>query len=147
MEKKMEDAKSQINIYRIQDSDLESLSEIVDKKGYYRQQLQQEEVNGFSLLLFYKDKPSNPNWKEFLRQHVEPGQAILIPDVSRTEGFVLLLLNTETEKLYAVTGGTGYFAIQEHIDEDFGIDIFSRLIKKDEKIIRTTKDKTNIGGI
>lgn len=59
----------------------------------------------------------------------------------------MLILNNSSKNLYAVTGGLGYHAIQEFIDDDFGVDILSRLISKEDKILKSVKEKSVMGGI
>jgi len=65
----------------------------------------------------------------------------LSADKSYSEHFVLTLFHKEKGILYAVTGGLGYSPIQEFADNDFGIDVFSRLLKKEDKILKGTREK------
>lgn len=147
----MEEEKIQINIYQIdQNSDLfddenkfEFLTNVVEAKGYSQQDLSFS-VDGFLLKLFYNIKPQNPKWKKFLSP-ITNGGPITEQDKAWIESFIFLAQSNSD--IYAITGGLGYFAIQEYINEDFGIDVISRLIKKEDKIIKATREKSVMGGI
>ncbi len=59
----------------------------------------------------------------------------------------MVFINEESNNFYLITGGQGYFSIQKFIDSNFGIDIISRLINKEEKIIKVVKERSFVGGI
>jgi len=143
----MSEGKLQVGVYRLEGTTLDSISDIIENKGYTKQELESDYIRPYRLKLFYQNKTSHPKWKDFLRTAVKPDQDILKDNRSWIEGFVLLLLNEEQDTLYAVAGGYGYFVIQDHIYDDFGIDVFARLIKKEDKILRATKEKSLVGGI
>lgn len=143
----MTEGKLQIGIYKIEEDHIIHLPSTISKKGYKSQELEHETISGYKLELFYQKKPSEPKWKDFLCVLAKEGQPVLKEKQSCAEGFILLLLDTSQNNLYAVTGGPGYFAIQDYIYEDFGIDVFSRLIKKEDKILKGTREKSFVGGI
>ena len=143
----MTNTKIQINIYKIEEKSQEEMAGIIESKGYTNQELELEEIDGYKLQIFYQKKDFNPKWKDYFRSIAKSDQAIMQDKVSSSEGFVLLLLKEKNESLYAVTGGLGYFAIQENIYNDFGIDIFSRIIKREDKILKATKEKSVMGSI
>lgn len=152
----MSDPKIQIAIYKIDadaqlfrdnESIIDALSQHVEIKGYENQNLTVSTKDGYEMRLFYKRNPLNPKWKDFLEEVVSDGQNILQNNQSWSESFVFLLLNTTSDNLYAVTGGMGYHAVQDFIDEDFGVDILSRLMTKDDKILRSVKEKNVMGGV
>lgn len=153
-----EEEKLQIGIYKIDTgTDLfpeggNSLDIVIDsitrESGFTQQALKKESEHGFKMALFYKNTPLNPKWKRFLTGVAKGGQEILKEDKSWAESFVFLLEKTESQNLYAITGGlSGYFGIQEFIADDFGVDILSRLIKKDEKVLKSVKEKSVMGGV
>ncbi|MFX0206857.1 MAG: DUF6119 family protein [Candidatus Hodarchaeota archaeon] len=142
----MTEGKSQISIYKIAEIDLNDLCGIIADKGYINQDLENDKVSGFKLKLFYRRKPSNPKWKDFFYSVAKSGEDIL-KEKGWIESFVLILLNETKNNLYAVTGGLGFFTIQDFIYDDFGIDVFSRLIKKEDKILKSTREKSVVGGI
>ncbi len=143
----MAESKLQIGVYKIEDKVvLADLSDSILAKGYSAQELELTKKNYYDLSLFYCRKNSNLKWKNFLQGIARANQDIL-KQISKTEGFVLLLSKESNGCIYAVTGGIGYFAIQEYIDSEFGIDIISRLISKEDKIIKATKENSVMGGI
>ena len=143
----MAEGKLQIGIYKIEEDHIIHLPSTISRKGFRQQELNREKISGFKLELFYQKKLSDPKWKGFLSPLAKEGQAVLDEKQSWGEGFILLLLDNSQKNLYAVTGGPGYFAIQDYIYEDFGIDVFSRLIKKEDKILKGTREKSFVGGI
>lgn len=126
----MAEGKLQIGICKIEEDHITHLPSIISKKGFRQQELERKKISGYKLELFYQRKPSDPKWKDFLCSLAKEGQAVLGEKQSWAEGFILLLLDNSQKNLYAVTGGPGYFAIQDYIYEDFGIDVFSRLRTK-----------------
>ncbi|MFH1309762.1 MAG: DUF6119 family protein [Candidatus Omnitrophota bacterium] len=144
----MRDSKLQISIYKIEDDhNVNEMVAALEKQGFEGQELEAREVEKYRIKLYYQLKPTNPKWKFFFNSIIKTNQKILEENKSRTEGFVLLLHNTDNDNLYAINGGCGYFAIQEYIQDDFGMDIFSRLINKDDKILKAAKEKLVVGGI
>jgi len=138
--------KFQVNIYKIRnDISLEHISEEIQNLGFESQTLLSNLRNGYSLRLYYQEKYSNPKWKGFLEEIANSGQHIIQRNRGRNEGFVLLL--KKDESLYAATGGHGYFSIQNYVDDEFGIDVFSRLVKKEDKVLKATREKSVVGGI
>lgn len=152
----MSEQKIQIAIYKIDEdaqlfTDTESiitaLSDHIVSKDFEKQNLVANTRQGYEMALFYKKNPMNPKWKDFLNEVVSDGQNILKDRQSWGESFVLLLFNNSSGNLYAATGGMGYHVVQDFIDDDFGVDILARLMTKDDKILRSVKEKNVIGGV
>jgi len=100
------------------------------------------------ICIFYKQQKGCPKWKDFLSESVQSGSAILEDNKSWNENFIILLKPTDSSNIYAITGGTSpYHTIQNVLDNDFGINVVSCLIKKDEKIIKSIKEKSLMGGV
>jgi uncharacterized protein (TIGR04141 family) len=151
----MSDEKIQIGIYKIDTENvffnevkiLNGVVFLAERGGFIAQKTIQNKKAGFDLLLFYKDRSSNPKWKVFLEDIVRDDQDILRTDVSRTESFILFLVKEDGGAAYAVSGGQGFFAIQEYIDENFGIDIIARLIHKEDRILKAVKERNYVGSL
>jgi uncharacterized protein (TIGR04141 family) len=152
----MSEEKLQIAIYKINEESnlfsetenmLSTLSDHVKDKGFSPQELKSNLNDNYQIELFYKKNPLKPKWKLFLKDVAKNKQDILKENQSWSESFVILLLNSSSKNLYAVAGGLGYHAIQEFIDDDFGVDILSRLISKEDKILKSVKEKSVMGGI
>jgi len=138
--------KFQVGIYKMSDDhSRESVCDVIQSSGFTSQSLANGSRGGYNLYLYYQDKSSNPKWKGFLEDVTSIGQNVIQRNRGKSEGFILLLEKNET--LYAVAGGHGFFTIQNYIDNEFGIDVFSRLIKKEDKVLKATREKSVVGGI
>ncbi len=149
--------KLEIAIYKV-NPDCKILSQAEDKvlcisshiisKNYIQQTLKTEKIDdNHQIKIFYRKTPSNPAWKEFLTSVVEENQNILKLNQGWNESFVMIIESNKNCNIYIAAGGLGYHAISEIIDEDFGVDILSRLIKPEDKILKSVKEKSVIGGI
>lgn len=148
--------KTQISIYRI-DTDhglfsrsndkISILCEKINDNSFKEQKLKSNFNNDYVIKLFYKKCPLKPKWKLFLKDVVESDQDILKENQSWSESFVMIFLSLSSQNLYAVTGGLGYHAVKEIIDDDFGVGILSRLVSKDDKILKSVKEKSVMGGV
>ncbi|MGW8289214.1 MAG: DUF6119 family protein, partial [Candidatus Bathyarchaeia archaeon] len=138
----MNNSKLQIGIYKVDtnhecfddcDSAIETLSTAIQKEdvAYDLQSIQDNLTADYEIVLLYKKNPQNPKWKQFLSSIAEDNENVLKDDQSWAESFILLFTHNDKDNLYAVCGGLGFFAIQDVIEDDFGIDIISRLIKKE----------------
>jgi len=152
----MPEEKLQIAIYKINiESNLFSQTENISlflgnhikRKSFSLQELKTGFNHDYQIELFYKKSQSTPKWKDFLSNIAKDDQNILEIEQCYTESFVMILSNITSNNLYAVTGGFGYHAVQDFIDDNFGIDILSRLITKEDKILKSVREKSVMGGI
>ena len=152
----MEEEKLQIAIYRIDTENnllfeaedrFAYLGECIKGKGFSSPDLPEALIDDYQIGLFYKKSPSKPKWKDFFNGIVKDDQDILKLNQGWIESFVILSLNNISNNLYAIAGGSGYHIIQEFIDDDFGVDILSCLITKEDKILKSVKEKSVMGGI
>ena len=117
-------------------------------KGYHVQKVKANIDSKHDYILFYKNWPIKIKWKEFIAEVAEENEDILKNNVAINEGFILLVKNKKhKQNLYAVTGGFGHIELQSFIDYQFGSDILSRLIKTEDKVLRTAKERGFIGGV
>ena len=138
--------KLQVSIYRINaDETSESLDALAASKSFIKQSLTNSTFQGFELNLFYQKKASSPKWKGFTDGLAHIGQPVTEKFKSASEAFVMFL--SKNSNRYAITGGHGHFLIQDCIDKDFGIEVLSRLMKKEDKVLRSTKEKSLTGGV
>lgn len=49
--------------------------------------------------------------------------------------------------MFAISGGQGNFTAQDYIDQNFGIDILTRLISKESKVIKSLQDRGVTGSV
>jgi uncharacterized protein (TIGR04141 family) len=130
--------REEITIDDIQDS-------INESKTYYEEQELLEKYKHHSL--FYNQNSTTPTWKSFAIGIAKKNEDISKKNQSASESYCLVMNKENTSSLYAITGGFGHNLISKHIDEEFGIDILSRLVKSDEKALKSSRERTLTGGI
>ena len=101
-------------------------------------------LHGFNLRVFYSEKTRNPKWKGFLKSILEP-QAILLNGENRDISFVAFVY--DDTGMFAITGGQGNFLIQNYINPHFGIDIITRLISENSKVIKSLNERGLTGAL
>jgi len=131
---------------------VKEIYKLLEVEGRYKYKLQDLENlrhGEFELFLFYrKHLKGVPPWKEFFENHVTANSAIKKIPKSYNESFVFFLYHTKKEKLYAISGGYGFFVIDKHIVGDFGIEILSRLVKdKGDKVLQYAREIGLTSGI
>ncbi len=140
--------KQQISIYKIEkNKKLSDIEKDILSHSYKKQKLTKPTIDGFSLSLFYKDFDRTPPWKNFIKPITDSKEDILKIDKSTSENFVLLLFMKSTNAIYAISGGNGYNVIKDHIKNDFGMEIISRLEKMDDRNLKSTREISLAGGI
>lgn len=116
-------------------------------KGFKIQSIQSGLSKEFNIFLFFKRNKSEIRWKEFIGKIALSNEKILKFSSTKNESYILLLESISTQIIYATTGGFGHTAIQGAIESDFGLEILSRLVKAEDKTLRSTKEKNLIGGV
>lgn len=137
--------KVQMAIYKII-ADKDKVVENI-KSEKYRLQKSTYAEDDYDIEVYYKISKSTPKWKQFVKSIVEENEKIVGEKKNHSESFIALIEKTDTKNLYAIAGGYGFYAIMNFIDDNFGLDIISRLIKKDEKILKSVKEKSVSGAI
>lgn len=128
---------------------LEKLLVVESNPKYESQKLHDQVKNKFDQYLFYRKHPKAiPEWKDFFELFVRDGEKIKAQLTNMNESFVLFLYHRDNKKLYAICGGYGSFTIQNHVQDDFGINILIRIVNhKGEKILKHAKEFGVTGGI
>jgi len=154
--------KLQIGIYKIKDElielkngirpkkvivNIQYLQKLFKEKGYKQQSTQANLSNAYEVYLFFKKNSSGIRWKEFIGNIAESQAAILKSKITYNESYILVLNNVTSNKIYATTGGFGHTVLQGIVEGDFGLEILSRLLKAEDKTLRSTKEKNLTGGI
>ncbi len=129
------------------DVDLAYLEDQLKENGYDSQKLKKNIDAKHEFRLFYKSWPTLIKWKEFIAEIAEAGEKILEHNVSTNEGFILFIKIKKGKSIYALTGGFGHTELQKFIDYQFGLDILSRLIKTNDKVLRAAKESNFVGGV
>lgn len=152
--------KIQIAIYRLKKSiiqvnkkeptivDLNFVKKMLVNTHKYKAQRTNDIAENFEINLYYKVFPSETPWKGFIKEIAVEGENITDKIKIQRESFVLILRNKKIpNNIYAIAGGFGYTTIQDVIDNNFGIDILSRLITEDDKMLRSSKERSITGGL
>lgn len=127
--------------------DLAYLKKRFKSKGYKEQKLKPITFKDYDISLFYRRKPSAVKWKNFIKAIADPDADIVQHPNTIAESFILILTSNATKKFFAVTGGFGHIDMQEIATTDLGIEILSRIVKKEDKALRATKEQNFTGGI
>jgi hypothetical protein len=128
--------------------DLDYLQRRFYSNGYRSQKLKPDFKKDYEFKLFYKRWPTTVQWKKFLEVIVEPDEDILKNESSFNEGYILLIRNKKAKSdTYAITGGFGHMQLQDFCDFQFGLDIISRLIRTNDKVLRAAKERNFVGGV
>jgi uncharacterized protein (TIGR04141 family) len=151
--------KIQISIYRIDKNLFEnSDSNVVvqsiinnyngkvkdNKEVFVGQSLNRSDFNGFLVKVYYSAKEREPKWRSFLKNILTEDTA-LIYGMNRDSSYIAFI--GDSHNLYAITGGQGNFTVQDYIDQNFGVEIISRLISKDSKVIKSLQDRGVTGTV
>jgi uncharacterized protein (TIGR04141 family) len=152
----MDESKLPISLYRIKSDEvalhgagiwtfLDNL--LINDKSYKKQQQNRVYSDSFDTAVYYQLTDLNPKWKDFLGDFLTDGQELSKKGQGKVESFVLFIQQKETNTIYVLAGGYGYFAVQDIIDNDFGIDILSRLIQREDRSIKAVREVSVIGNI
>lgn len=93
------------------------------------------------LLYTFSTEEKESHWKRFLPLNLTIGEDFIIQKPS----FVLFVHNEE--KIFAIIGGKGMFAIKRYLDSGFGFDILSRIADPKSDIIHSIKTRGITGNI
>ncbi|MDQ1770541.1 hypothetical protein GQR60_02705 [Labilibaculum sp. A4] len=135
------------NLPKKQTVDITYLTKLFREKKYKSQIVQPNLSDIFEIHLFFKRTPSKIRWKDFISKIADSNQDILKHKGTNNENYILLLRNIKSDIVYATTGGFGHTALQSVAESDFGIEILSRIVKAEDKTLRSTKEKNLTGGI
>ncbi len=136
-----------VAIYKIARNFDDLANYLLHEKSYSEQRLKDNLNNDFNLKLFYRKKPIRDNYKTFFGEIVNNEEAIIKDETGISKSFVMILQKNSSSNIYAIAGGLGYHAIQDCVVDNFGIEILSRLISKNDKVIKSAKERSVVGGI
>jgi uncharacterized protein (TIGR04141 family) len=136
-----------VAVYRAkEDVGIQEILNLLTSRNYTPQPLTFSHPQ-WTIHLYYLQVQSPVKWKDFIRPIVATTAPAIVLDRLPTEHIVLLLENAATNSTYIVTAGSGYFSMTDFIDPDFGISVLSRIISRDAKVIKSTKEASVVGGI
>jgi len=139
--------KMPVAVYRInEESKLTEIKKhLIDNR--YQNQILTITNASWNISMFYQKLQSHIKWKDFIRPIVDQTQDVISNDSQLNESIVVLFEKSDSGVIYGVVTGNGYFILAEYLDPEFGIDILSRIVKKEERILKSTKEASLAGGI
>lgn len=127
--------------------DFKFLNKHFKAKGYKEQNVLDSLSDKYEIKLYYKKNPTTPSWKDFIKSVVQENEDILRENKSYSESYLLILKNGLTNRYFVTTGGYGHIFVQGLATTDFGLNILSRLIKAEDKALKSTKERSLTGGV
>jgi uncharacterized protein (TIGR04141 family) len=133
--------------YTQQVVDLAYLLKLFKSRKYKEQPLKANISKDYDVKLFYRRKPAPVKWKDFIATIATDEADILKHKDGQSESYIILLFNKTSKQYFASTGGYGHIDVQDVATSDLGIQILSRVVKADDKALRSTKEQSFTGGI
>lgn len=120
------------------------LSSKVEEKSFIASNINEKtDFHGFSVEVFSNKNENPPAWQSFLRPVLDENETLLkIQNLYHS--YIAFFI--KDEYLFAICGGLGNFAIQNYTDQNFGIEIISRILNKDI-LIKSTQERSFVGNI
>lgn len=123
------------------------IQKLLQAKGYKSQKVTPNLHPAYDISLYFRKKPSEIKWKEFIKSIAVAGEPILKNDKTVNESYIIVLYSKKGKCYYSSTGGYGHMVIQDIATNDLGIEILSRILKPEDKALRSTKERSLAGGI
>lgn len=127
--------------------DFKYLKKLFKEKGFREQTVLLGLSQEYEIKVYYKKSTTTVKWKDFIKTIVAPNQDIIKTSYSTSESYIIIFHNLKTKKYFASTGGYAHVLIQEIATNDFGLEILSRILKADDKALRSSKERNLTGGI
>ncbi|MBF4508418.1 TIGR04141 family sporadically distributed protein [Flavobacterium sp. JLP] len=127
--------------------DFTYLKKLFREKQFKEQTILSNLSKEYEIKLYYKKTTTPIKWKDFIKTIVNPNQEILKSSYSTSESYIIIFYNSKTKKYFASTGGYAHVVVQEIATNDFGLEILSRILKADDKALRSSKERNLTGGI
>ena len=123
------------------------LAKLMKDKGYKAQKVTPNLHSNYDISLYFRKKSTDIKWKEFIKSIAVAGEPILKSEKTNNESYILILYSKKGKCYYASTGGTGHMVIQDIATNDLGLQILSRILKPEDKALRSSKERSLVGGI
>ena len=154
-----EPQKKMISIYKL-DSSLETLhiggktpwenfiNIILNYKCYSPEELnlQQDFLSEYDRVAYKLQSNNSVSWVNFVNEFLE--QKLNSKAIKNYSHSFLLLTKPKNQEdnIFIITfGSLSYYVIQNYIDNEFGLDILSRIIEPNTKIVKSTKGQNVVG--
>ncbi|MBC7936285.1 MAG: TIGR04141 family sporadically distributed protein [Rhizobacter sp.] len=150
---KMQISIRQIDLYRFGNSSFNDVTDVIvqeinkneeNNTSKFSIQKMTEEYPGFDIRIYHATKTNPPRWLGFFNEIIAKDEEIL---KSYNIYSTFLAFIGFKENIYAISGGTGNMVLDRFSVMNLGTEVLTRLIKKDEKVINSLKDRSFIGNI
>lgn len=102
------------------------------------------EDKNFKIQIFFASKSRIPKWRPFL-EGILPDNSNLLKGQNIDASFIGFI--EYDGNIFAISGGQGNFTVQEYINPNFGMEVLTRLIQKDSKVIKSLQDRGVTGSV
>lgn len=144
-----EKAKMPVSFYQVGTNFIgdDSFDEVVDtmkrlinahSQKFVEQKLSKADLGEFKVRVFHATNISAPKWRSFIREIVTDDSPIKSCQ-NTTQSFLLFV--GHKDRIFAVTGGAGFFAVDQFVSQTFGIDVITRLIDKTTPVIKSLENR------
>jgi len=114
-------------------------------KKYRNVQISEKFQSHEKCRLIYGYLSSRPNWEGFVSSIINENDHSIITDNNKQKSFCLFV--SIESRIYAATGGNGYFLIKSYIDETFGISVAEEIISSEKSTVKLLQDRSVIGEV
>ncbi len=111
---------------------------------FEEQQILENNFPDYSIRVFHAIKARKPQWVNFFKDVVVKDQPLL-KSINRDAAFIAFI--GYKGYVFGISGGHGNIALLRHSVQDFGIEILSRLVEKDNRVIRSLQDRVVMGSL
>jgi uncharacterized protein (TIGR04141 family) len=123
------------------------IGRLMKLKNYKPQKVTPNLHSQYEISLYFRKKTSDIRWKEFIKSIAVANEPILKQDKTTSESYILILKSKKGNCYYSSTGGSGHMVIQDIATNDLGLQILSRILKPEDKSLRSSKERALVGGI
>ncbi len=127
------------------DSIITDFNSRVDEENRFQPEtLTDIEDSDVKVKVFFASKLRIPKWRPFL-SGILPDTSPLLKGKNIDASFIAFI--GHKDHIFAISGGQGNFTVQEYVNANFGLDILTRLIQKDSKVIKSLQDRGVTGSV
>lgn len=108
------------------------------------QKLLREDFGDYKLKIFHAINIGPPKWRSFFLNIVAPKEDIF-KSINSQASYIAFI--EHSGMLFGISGGQGNFVLERYAVQNFGMEILVRLIDKNNKVIKSIKDRGVTGNI
>lgn len=109
-----------------------------ESERYILQRPSRDDFGEFNVKIYHSKKLSIPQWRNVISKLVSEDAPIA--KCERLSPSFILFVGYK-KRIFAVTGGTGSFEIDQFVSQTFGMDVITRLIDKHTPVVRSLQNR------